>query len=226
MRQIPIPLPVVAAQYRRIAFPRRGLLLLLFCASLASQPGLKIKSESRLVLVDAVVSKKDAAVPGLTAVDFHVFEDGKEQTVTAFQSHAGPATPGMPRQHFILLFDADANNDLQSLREPASRFIADNAGPNRLLAIAHYSSGCMTLATQFTADIGELQHALDTLPSLTLRCGHVSDPDGDLKASYYAELAADLAHVPGHKVLVLFAASATPEVGAASSWSGPRADGP
>jgi VWFA-related protein len=200
----------------------RQILLLLLCAPLAAQPGLKIKSESRLVLVDAVVSgKKDAAIPGLTAADFHVFEDGKEQPVTAFQSHTGPATPGMPRQHFLLLFDADANNDLQALRESASRFIADNAGPNRLLAIAHYSSGCMTLATQFAADIGELQHALGTLPSLTRRCGYVADPDGDLQAAYYAQLAKDLAHVPGHKVLVLFVANAGAEASAPARWSDP-----
>jgi VWFA-related protein len=200
----------------------RQALLLLSCLPLAAQSGLKIKSESRLVLVDAIVSgKKDAAIQGLTAADFHVFEDGKEQTVTAFQSHAGPATPGIPQQHFLLLFDADANNDLQSLREPASRFIADNAGPNRLLAIAHYSSGCMTLATQFTADVGELQHALGTLPSLTRRCGYVSDPDGDLQAGYYAQLAKDLAHVPGHKVLVLFVANAGAEVSAPARWSDP-----
>jgi hypothetical protein len=126
----------------------------------------------------------------------------------------------MPQQHFVLLFDGDAVNDLQSLREPALRFIADNAGPNRLLAVAHYSAGCMTLATQFTADVGELQHAAGTLPTLLHRCGDIADPGGDLQAMYYAQLAADLAHVPGHKVLVLFAASATPDASAPPGWRG------
>jgi VWFA-related protein len=205
---------------------RAAVLLLCCCTPLTAQPGLKIKSESRLVLVDAIVSgRKDAGVPGLTAGDFHVFEDGKEQTVTAFQSHAGPATPGMPQQHFVLLFDGDSINDLQSLREPASRFIADNAGPNRLLAIAHYSAGCMTIAQQFTADVGELQHALGTLPSLLHRCGDIADPDGDFEAIYYAQLAADLAHVPGHKVLVLFAAGATAEASVPVRGLGPATMG-
>jgi VWFA-related protein len=185
-----------------------------FCASLAAQPGVKIKSESRLVLVDAIVSgKKDAAIPDLTVGDFHVFEDGKGQPVTAFQSHAGPATPGMPQQHFLLLFDGDSANELQSLREPASRFTADNAGPKRLLAIAYYSPRCMTLATQFTADVGELQHAVGTLATLLHRCGDIADPGGNLQAMNYVQLAQDLAHVPSHKVLVLFAADVTADAG-------------
>ncbi len=200
--------------------PRHVAVLLFLFAPLLAQTGesgapgsapLKIKSESRLVLVDAVVTgKKDAAIPGLTASDFHVFEDGKEQTVTAFQSHAGPTMPGMPQQHFLLLFDGKSNDDLRSLQEPATRFIAENAGPNRLMSIAYYSSGCMTIATQFTADVGRLQHALGTLTSV-LRCGFVPDPYGDLQALYYAQLAKDLAHVPGHKVVALFVPSAAPD---------------
>jgi VWFA-related protein len=199
----------------------RAALLLLLCAPLLAQTGgpgtapLKLKSESRLVLVDAVVTaKKDAPVHGLTATDFHIFEDGKQQTVTAFQAHAGPATPGMPQQHFLLLFDGKStdhpDDDLKSIQEPAARFIADNAGPNRLMSIAYYEFGCMTIATQFTADVGRLQRALGTLPSLLRRCGKVSDPDGDLQARYYTQLAKDLSHVPGHKVLALFAANAAP----------------
>jgi len=198
-------------------------LLLFLCVPLLAQTGesgapgtapLKIKSESRLVLVDAVVTgKKDVPVSGLTTKDFHIFEDGKEQPITALQSHAGPAAPQMPQQHFLLLFDGKSNDDLKSIQEPAARFIADNAGPNRLMSIAYYSSGCMTIATQFTADVGQLQHALSTLTNL-LRCGLVPDPYGDLQALYYAQLAKDLAHVPGHKVVALFVPNAPPEASA------------
>ncbi|MGD0666324.1 MAG: VWA domain-containing protein [Bryobacteraceae bacterium] len=211
---------------QRPKLPRCAVLLLLLCAPLlaqTSQPApttasLKLKSESRLVLVDAIVTgKKGAAIPGLTASDFHVFEDGKEQPITAFQSHAGPAAPGMPQQHFLLLFDGKSNDDLRSIQEPAARFIADNAGPDRLMSIAYYSSGCMTITTQFTADVGELQHALGALPGL-LRCGFVPDPDGDLQALYYAQLARDLAHVPGHKVVALFVPGAPPRPSDAERW--------
>ncbi|MGB7763006.1 MAG: VWA domain-containing protein [Bryobacteraceae bacterium] len=231
-------LSCLAAVNRRSRAPARPLpqlppLLLLLCSPLLAQTAgsappstpLKIKSESRLVLVDAVVTgRKDAPVHGLTASDFHVFEDGKEQTITAFQSHSGPAAPEIPQQHFLLLFDGDAHNDLQSIQEPAARFIADNAGPNRLMSIAYYSSGCMTVATQFTADVVQLQHALGTL-STGLRCGFVADPAGDLQARYYAQLARDLAHVPGHKVLALFVAKAAPEAIGPERWVNSGSEG-
>ena len=215
----------VSTRHARVRAPRYfcAVLLLFLCVPLLAQTGesggpgtapLKIKSESRLVLVDAVVTgKKDAPIHGLTTRDFHVFEDGKEQTITAFQTHAGPTAPEMPQQHFLLLFDGKSNDDLKSIQEPAARFIADNAGPNRLMSIAYYSSGCLTIATQFTADVVQLQHALGTLTSV-LRCGFVPDPYGDLQALYYAQLAKDLAHVPGHKVLALFVPNAPPDASA------------
>ena len=51
------------------------------------QPGVIIKKESRLVLVDAVVTdKKGNYVRDLTGKDFKVFEDNKEQPVASFSS--------------------------------------------------------------------------------------------------------------------------------------------
>jgi hypothetical protein len=50
-----------------------------------------IKTESRIVLVDAVVTdKKGHYVTDLTQGDFKVFEDNKEQTITSFSSEANP----------------------------------------------------------------------------------------------------------------------------------------
>src|SRR5580700_4952391 len=49
------------------------------------QPGLVIRKESKLVLVDAVVTdKKGNYVHDLTQKDFKVYEDNKEQQVTSF----------------------------------------------------------------------------------------------------------------------------------------------
>jgi len=187
------------------AFLLLGAPLLAQTAESAAAAPLKLKSESRLVLVDAVVSaRKDVLVQGLAAGDFHVFEDGKEQVITAFQPHNGG---GAPQQHILLLFDGQTSDDLKLLQQPASRFIAANAGPGRLMSIALYSSGCMTFAAQFTADVGQLQRALGALPGM-LRCGFISDPFGDMQARYYAQLAKDLAHVPGHKVVALFVSGA------------------
>jgi len=78
----------------------------------------------------------------------------------------------------------------------------------------------MTIAAQFTADVGQLQQALGVWPSIG-QCPPVPDPYGDLQARYYAQLAKDLAHVPGHKALALFVAKG-PLSQDASSVSAPR----
>jgi len=183
---------------------------------------LQLKAEARLVLVDAVVTgKKDEPIHGLTEKDFRIFEDGKEQTITGFQTHTGPATPGISQQqHFLLLFDGRPNrnesaDDQKWIQQAAARFVADNAGPNRLMSVAYYTPGCMTIATQFTADVGQLQKSLGVWPSMT-RCGHVPDPYGDVRAHSYSQLAKDLAQVPGHKVVALFAAHVPAPVNAAN----------
>jgi hypothetical protein len=50
----------------------------------------KVKSNVRLVLVDAVVTNsKGDAVTGLHAEDFEVLEDGKPQTISTFEEHHG-----------------------------------------------------------------------------------------------------------------------------------------
>ena len=47
--------------------------------------GTVIKTETRLVVVDAVVTdKKDNYVKDLNKKDFKVYEDGKEQSITTF----------------------------------------------------------------------------------------------------------------------------------------------
>ncbi|MGD0048488.1 MAG: VWA domain-containing protein, partial [Bryobacteraceae bacterium] len=241
----------ISTRHARVRAPRRQprsyscarllLPLLFLCAPLLAQTGgsgtpgtesLKLKAEARLVLVDAVVTgKKDEPIHGLTAKDFHVSEDGKEQTITAFQTRTGPATPGMSRQqHFVLLFDGRSSyqqkqsiDDQKWIQQAAAKFIADNAGPNRLMSIAYYSSGCMTIAAQFTADVGQLQHALGAWAQIN-QCPDVPelyDPRGDLQARYYAQLAKDLAHVSGHKALALFVAEAPPSQDASSAAAAP-----
>jgi VWFA-related protein len=206
-------------------------LLLSLCSPLLAQTGgsgaqgatdLKLKAEARLVLVDAVVTgKKDEPIHGLEAKDFHVFEDGKEQVITAFQTRSGPVTTGISRQqHFVLLFDGGSTDDQKWIQQAAAKFVADNAGPDRLMSVAYYMSGCMTIAAQFTADVSQLQQALGAWPNIS-QCPPVSDPYGDLQARYYAQLAKDLGHVPGHKALALFVAKAPPAQNAASRTPAP-----
>ena len=189
--------------------------------------GVTIKAETRLVLVDAVVTaKKDEPIGNLTAKDFHIFEDGKEQPIAAFQTHTGSAIGGMSQiQHIVLLFDSRSTDDPRAVAEAAAKFAADNAGPNRLMAVAYYSGGYMTIATQFTTDVGELQKAARDWPNVRRPSG--ADPEGLVLSAAYSKLARDLAKVPGHKVVVLFYARVMRQASAGDNGGSPyQAGGP
>jgi hypothetical protein len=85
-------------RFSQVSICRAILAVAAACSSVSSQPSLAqqaaqastdavgtIKSETRLVLVDTVVTdKKGNYVRDLTAKDFKVWEDNKEQAVTSF----------------------------------------------------------------------------------------------------------------------------------------------
>jgi VWFA-related protein len=72
----------------------------------APTQGPSIKVESRIVVVDVVVTDKQGqSVPGLRKDDFHLSEDGGAQIVTSFEEHKGAAPnetklPPMPPNIF------------------------------------------------------------------------------------------------------------------------------
>ncbi len=213
--------------------PGRWAVWLLLCSPLLAQTagpggpetaGAARKPEAQLVLVDAIATgQKDEPIHGLTAKDFHVLEDGKEQAITGFQPHGGPAAPGIPRQqHIVLLFSVQSADDRKWIQQAAGRFVADNAGPNRLISIVYTDVCYNTISTAFTADAGRLQQALSEWPDLT-HCDHAADPDSSLQALYYAQVAQGLAQVPGHKTVVLFVANRAPGAAAAGKEAPERA---
>jgi VWFA-related protein len=210
---------------RRIAHGAAALLLLL-CGPLPAQTagsaaapvaGGKIPVLPP-VMVDAVVTNQaDAPIHGLTAADFHIFEDGKERAITGLGTHAGPATTGVSQQQrIVLLFGPQSADGLQWIQQAAAKFVADNAGPNRLMEIVFTDVCYNTSATPYIADGGQLQQVLGTWPDL-LHCEHPADPGGDFRAAYYAQVAQSLARVPGHKAVALFVATAGPSAGAAEN---------
>src|ERR1700722_7106994 len=61
-----------------------------------------IHTTSNLVLVDVVVTDKGKAIHNLERSQFHVFEDGHEQTITSFDEHDDTAAPSVtPRPAMI-----------------------------------------------------------------------------------------------------------------------------
>ena len=66
-----------------------------------------IRTNSNLVLVDVVVTKKDKPVRGLVRSDFHILEDGKEQSIVSFDPRA-PGDAPAPNHQPAMFQDADA----------------------------------------------------------------------------------------------------------------------
>ena len=126
-------------------------------------PGAVIKAESRLVLVDAVVTdKKGNYVHDLTQNNFKVYEDNKEQSVVSFSFGADPAIQAQQqRKYLILFFDNStmAMPDQIQARGAAKKFIDSNAGPDRLMAIVEFG-GTLQVVQNFTANADLLRAAV------------------------------------------------------------------
>lgn len=186
-----------------------------------------IKKESKLVLVDAVVTdKKGKYVRDLTQNDFKVFEDNKEQAVSTFSSGADTATQANgQRRYLILFFDNStmAAPDQIQARSAATKFIHANAAPDRLMAVVDFG-GSLRIVQNFTANADVLRAAVSGVKSSSVD-PNAAPPDvpvtvaatgfsslGNAAADFGARsvllavrsLAKNLRSVPGRKMLVLF----------------------
>src|SRR5947209_8174386 len=91
----------------------------------ANQPPV-IKTETKLVLVDVVVSnKKGQYVDDLALKDFRVWEDNKEQSLKTFSYGPDPNSPDGGKRYIVLFFDSMtlAPTELIQARAAAQKFI-------------------------------------------------------------------------------------------------------
>ena len=202
-----------------------------------SAPALTIHAESKLVLVDAVVTdKKGAYLNDLTMKDFRVYEDGKEQEIKSFSFEADPAIAPNSHPHYMVLFFDNSSTefgDQIQARQAAEKLIDTNAGPNRLMAIVNFG-GSLSIAQNFTSDADRLKKVVAGLnrsyvasnPELA-SVGPVTISSAELDFGQYTSLRAlrslakSLANVPGRKILIFLSAGfpitpdTTPELTAA-----------
>jgi len=156
-----------------VRLPSMSLLAgVLFCAGAVAQaqqagaPSASqavIRTEARLVLVDTVVTdKKGAYIHDLVLKDFRVWEDNKEQAIKSFSFEADPGSPSASQKRYLVLFfDNSTMNpgDQIRARQAAARFIDNNAGPNRLMAVVNFG-GAVQIAQNFTADADRLKQVV------------------------------------------------------------------
>ena len=180
-----------------------------------------IKAETRVVLVDTVVTdKKGAYLTDLTQKDFHVWEDNKEETITSFSLEQETAPAANSQKHYLILFFDNSTMALEDqihARDAATRFIQANAGRNLAMAVAKFG-GMLQIAQNFTTDGERLKRAVNGLKQSivspednTVEVASLGMPslpgagEFGVRTSLLAlrSLARSLATVPGRKTLIL-----------------------
>ncbi|HYL09489.1 MAG TPA: VWA domain-containing protein, partial [Candidatus Acidoferrales bacterium] len=127
--------------------------------------GPPIKSETRLVLVDVIVTdKKGNYIRDLEQKDFKVWEDNKQQNISTFSSgaDANPTAPNSTaRRYMVLFFDNSTMDGADQIRarEAAAKFIDAYAGQDRMIAVAEFG-GSLRIAQNFTDNAGRLKQVV------------------------------------------------------------------
>jgi VWFA-related protein len=196
-------------------------------AAAAADAATVIRAETRLVLVDTVVTdKKGNYLRDLTQKDFKVWEDGKEQPITSFSFEESTNPSGKSQPHYMVLFFDNSTMDVGDqlkARDAAARFVDSNAGPDRLIAIVNFD-GTLKVTQNFTADAARLKHVVTGVkmsavspnasspiqiasvgPAPMLPSLGTPETDFGVHTSLLAlqSLAKNLSSVPGRKTLVL-----------------------
>ena len=188
-----------------------------------------IKKESRLVLVDAVVTdKKGNYVRDLTQNDFKVYEDNKEQAVSSFSTGSDPAIHASGQKRYLVLFFDNstlAQPDQIQARNAAKQFITANVNEDHVIAVVDFG-GALRIVQNFTSNPQVLSAAVTgtksayvdpnanvagssqpvTIASAGLSSLSSAEADFGARSVLLAvrSLAKNLRTVPGRKMLVLF----------------------
>lgn len=192
-----------------------ALVSILVAASLHAQnAGPLIRTESRTVLVDAVATRKGHFEQGLTAKDFHVWEDGKEQKISGFSLESANISAERPGKHYLVfLFDTSAfpQNVELAAHQFALRFLDSYASPDRYMAVVSHDFSGTHVVQNFTTDKTKLTKAFTLLPTRSTVMTAARDSN-----SYRAMLeglktvAGSLENVRGRKALIFFTTAPPP----------------
>lgn len=122
-----------------------------------------IRTETRLVLVDTIVTdKKGNYLHDLAQKEFRVWEDGKEQTIKNFSFGSDPASPTVNQKHYLVLFFDNSSMDFAEqaqARQAAAKFVDANVGPNQYMAVVDYA-GTLKIAQNFTSNADRLRQVV------------------------------------------------------------------
>jgi VWFA-related protein len=179
--------------------------------TVAVTPGV-IKSEANLVVVNvSVTDKKQHYLQDLNQKEFHVFQDGAEQTITSFSREANllPGDPERPR-YIVLFFDNSrlGTAGQMSGREAALKFVEGTASPNRMMAVMDFGS-IVRIDQDFTANGDLLKSVISQIQfSAPARAATRDEADTDFRTLMLnlRSVAKMLGTAPGRKVVVFLSA--------------------
>ncbi len=147
-----------------------------------------IKSETRAVRVDVIVTdKKGNYIHDLKANDFRVFEDNKQEPIVNFSFGANPNAPPAAQRHYLILFFDNSTmsfSDQPQARAAAAKFIDENAGPDRVMAVVEFG-GSIRIVQNFTADPDRLKLVVKNIGTSAV------SPNGDVASGAASNGAAD-----------------------------------
>ena len=176
--------------------------------------GSMFHAQSKLVLVDVVVTDHDKPEKGLERSRFHVFEDGHEQPIASFEENQPPPSvelaepPALPANTYsnlpvypqtgavnVLLLDAlnTPMSDQAQLRRQMIQYLS-TIKPGTAMAVFTMSSQ-LRMAAGFTTDLEKLRQALeDNRKSLGRSNGDVGADSSEGISSNLTQVASGVAN--------------------------------
>jgi VWFA-related protein len=175
-----------------------------------------IRTEVREVVIDVTVTGKKgaSAASDLTAKDFSIWEDGKQQKINSVSSVA--ADPDASLKHFVIYFDIGAMSasDKQTSENAAADFVKGLTSPDRYMAVVNMTTFGPNVLQDFTTSAAALGKAVATV-GLTRMAPLVGSQRFTLSESLTA-VCRSMAPATGRKALLLFGTSFT-DTGAISA---------
>ncbi|MGA2249374.1 VWA domain-containing protein [Terracidiphilus sp.] len=162
-----------------------------------------LQAHATMVLVDVVVTEHDKAIHAIDPHRFHIFEDGREQTVSSFDEHVPPPVgsgasvaqaahsepniytniPDAPPSTAVNVLLLDGLNtplaNQVQVRQQMLRYLTQ-VEPGTQLAIFTLASR-LRMVQGFTANVGELTRAMQSSKA-TPQSSVLLDPAGDQAA--------------------------------------------
>jgi VWFA-related protein len=138
-----------------------------------------------------VTDRSGRSVPGLTAEEFDIEENGRRVAITAFHAvdvdaPAAPTDAELPvavqaaaSRQFLLLFDLQFSSPagVSRARAAATRFVRESLGPRDLVAVATFGRAGLRMLTGFTSDHSYIARAVEGL-GIVEALALTSDPLG------------------------------------------------